>query len=603
MTDKQADSSEQQTPDAVLQQMNEVAQQSQRALQAFWERQAKESAEGGFSLMDSSSISNAFADWSLKLMQDPAKLVEAQFSYWQEQMKVWQSFATRATGGEATPGVQPEPGDRRFKDPAWNEDMVCDYMKQSYLVSAKWLQGLAHNTGDLDPKEQERVDFYTRQFISALSPSNFAMTNPAVLKKARETGGQSLVDGLKHMLGDLEKGRGQLKISMTDEAAFEVGTNVATTPGEVIFQNDLMQLIQYTPTTEKVYKRPLLLVPPWINKFYILDLQPKNSFIKHAVDQGHTVFVVSWINPDETLAHKAFDDYMNEGPLAALDAIEQATGEKSVNILGFCIGGILVSSTLAYLAAKGQASRVASATFLTSLFDFKETGEVSVFIDDDQVAQIEKHVKEKGYLEGTHMANMFSMMRENDLIWSFVVNNYLLGREPMAFDLLYWNGDSTRLPATMLLFYLREIYQQNRLREPGGISMAGTPIDLASVETPTYFMAAKEDHIAPWQSCYPGTQLLSGKNRFVLAASGHIAGVVNPPAAKKYGHWTNTSLPEDPNAWLEKADWHEGSWWTDWYRWLSRKSGAKVAARTPGEGKLKPIESAPGSYVRIRASE
>ncbi len=603
MNDKQADSSEQQTPDAVLQQMNEVAQQSQRALQAFWERQAKESAAGGFSLMDSSSISNAFADWSLKLMQDPAKLVESQFSYWQEQMKVWQSFATRAAGGDATPGVQPEPGDRRFKDPAWSEDMVCDYMKQSYLVSAKWLQGLAHNTGDLGPKEQERVDFYTRQFISALSPSNFAMTNPAVLKKARETGGQSLVEGLKHMLSDLEKGRGQLKISMTDESAFEVGTNVATTPGEVIFQNDLMQLIQYTPTTDKVYKRPLLLVPPWINKFYILDLQPKNSFIKHAVDQGHTVFVVSWINPDETLAHKSFDDYMSDGPLAALDAIEQATGEKSVNILGFCIGGILVSSTLAYLAAKGQSSRVASATFLTSLFDFKETGEVSVFIDDDQVAQIEKHVKEKGYLEGTHMANMFSMMRENDLIWSFVVNNYLLGREPMAFDLLYWNGDSTRLPATMLLFYLREIYQQNRLREPGGISMAGTPIDLRSIETPTYFMAAKEDHIAPWQSCYPGTQLLSGKNRFVLAASGHIAGVVNPPAAKKYGHWTNTSLPEDPNEWLEKADWHEGSWWTDWYRWLSRKSGAKVAARTPGEGKLKPIESAPGSYVRIRASE
>lgn len=603
MTDKQTSKIDQPDPEAMLQQMHEVAQQSQRVLKAFWERQSEEAASGEFSVMDAGSISNAFADWSFKLMQDPAKLVESQFDYWQEQMKVWQSFATRAVNGEAEPATQPEAGDRRFKDPAWNEDMLCDYMKQSYLVSAKWLQGLTHKADGLDPKEQERVDFYTRQFISALSPSNFAMTNPAVLKKARETGGQSLVDGLKHMLSDLEKGRGQLKISMTDEAAFDVGTNVATTPGEVIFQNDLMQLIQYTPSTEKVYKRPLLLVPPWINKFYILDLQPKNSFIKHAVDQGHTVFIVSWVNPDEKLAHKSFDDYMKEGPLAALDAIQQATGEKSVNILGFCIGGILVSSTLAYLAAKGQADRVTSATFLTSLFDFKETGEVSVFIDDEQVAQIEQHVQQKGYLEGSHMANMFSMMRENDLIWSFVVNNYLLGREPMAFDLLYWNGDSTRLPATMLLFYLREIYQQNRLREPGGISMDGTPIDLTKVEVPTYFLAAKDDHIAPWQSCYPGTQLMSGKNRFVLSSSGHIAGVVNPPAANKYGHWTSDKLPEAPTEWLENADFHEGSWWTDWYRWLSRKSGAKVAARTPGSGKLKSIEKAPGSYVRVRASE
>ena len=444
MTNKPSSSDNQPDPEAVLRQMNEVAQQSQRALQAFWDRQAEESASGGFSLVDSDSISNAFSDWSHKLMKDPAKLVESQFEFWQEQMKVWQSFATRAAGKEVSPAVQPEPGDRRFKDPAWSEDTVCDYMKQSYLVSAKWLQGLAHEAEDLDPKEQERVDFYTRQFISALSPSNFAATNPAVLKKARETGGQSLVDGLKHMLSDLEKGRGKLKISMTDEAAFEVGVNVATTPGKVVFQNDLMQLIQYNPTTDDVYKRPLLLVPPWINKFYILDLQPKNSFIKHAVDQGHTVFIVSWVNPDKSLAHKSFDDYMTDGPLAALEAIKEATGEEVVNILGFCIGGILVSSTLAYLAATGQAKRIKSATFLTSLFDFKETGEVSVFIDDDQVAQIEKHVAEKGYLEGHHMANMFSMMRENDLIWSFVVSNYLLGREPMAFDLLYWNGDSTR---------------------------------------------------------------------------------------------------------------------------------------------------------------
>lgn len=603
MTNKPTSPDDKPDPEAALRQVNEVAMQSQRALQAFWDRQAEESASGGFSMVDASSISHAFTDWSLKLMQDPAALVETQFQFWQDQMKVWQSFASRATGKEVDPAVHPEPGDRRFKDPGWSEDMVCDYLKQSYLVSAKWLQCLANRAEDMDPKKQERVDFYTRQFISALSPSNFAATNPAVLKKARDTGGQSLVDGLKHMLGDLEKGRGQLKISMTDEAAFEVGVNVATTAGKVVFQNDLMQLIQYSPTTDEVYKRPLLLVPPWINKFYILDLQPKNSFIKHAVDQGHTVFIISWVNPDKSLAHKSFEDYMTDGPLAALEAIKQATGEDVVNILGFCIGGILVSSTLAYLAATGQAKRIKSATFLTSLFDFKETGEVSVFIDDDQVAQIEKHVAEKGYLEGHHMANMFSMMRENDLIWSFVVSNYLLGREPMAFDLLYWNGDSTRLPATMLLFYLKKIYQQNLLRQPGGISMAGTPIDLRSVKTPTYLLAAKDDHIAPWQSCYPGTQLLSGKNRFVLSASGHIAGVVNPPAANKYGFWTNEKLPEDSGEWLEGADWQEGSWWTDWHPWLAGHGGAKVPARTPGTGKLKPVEDAPGSYVRVRASE
>lgn len=600
MTDKESPGTTQPDAETMMQQINEVTQQSQRVLQAFWEKQARDAGSGEFSVVDPSAVSNAFTDWSMKMMQNPTRLLETQFDFWQGQMKVWQNITTRAAGGKVEPVAAPESGDRRFKDPSWNEDLLCDYMKQSYLVSARWLQDLTRQADDLDPREQERVDFYTRQFISALSPSNFALSNPAVLKKARETGGQSLVEGLKHMLSDLEKGRGQLKISMTDEEAFEVGKNVATTPGQVVYQNDLMQLIQYNPTTEKVFKRPLLIVPPWINKFYILDLQPKNSFIKHAVDQGHTVFVVSWVNPDKSLAHKAFDDYMKDGPLAALDAIEQATGEKSVNILGFCIGGILVSSTLAYLAAKRKANRVASATFLTSLFDFKETGEVSVFIDDAQVAQIERHVKEKGFLEGKHMANMFSMMRENDLIWSFVVNNYLLGREPMAFDLLYWNGDSTRLPATMLLFYLREIYQQNLLREPGGISLSGTPIDLSKVKTPTYFLAAKEDHIAPWKSCYPGTQLLSGDNRFVLAASGHIAGVVNPPAANKYGHWTADELPEQADEWLEGADWHDGSWWTDWYSWLSKKGGAKVAARQPGDGDLTPIEAAPGSYVKVR---
>jgi polyhydroxyalkanoate synthase len=403
-------------------------------------------------------------------------------------------------------------------------------------------------------------------------------------------------------LDDLERGKGRLQITMADPDAFEVGRNVATTPGKVIFQNDLIQLIQYAPSTAEVYKQPLLIVPPWINKFYVLDLQPKNSLIKWCVDQGLSVFVISWVNPREDLAHKDFQDYMLDGPLAALDAIERATGEREASVLGFCIGGILVSATLAWLAAKGD-ERVKSATFLASLFDFEEVGEVAVFIDDQQLCKIEEHVAERGYLEGHHMAEMFNLMRENDLIWSFVVNNYLMGREPPPFDLLYWNADSTRLPATMLISYLRKMYRQNLLMQPGGLVLAGVPIDLRRIRTPTYFLTTRDDHIAPWRSCYPGTQAFKGPKRFVLGASGHIAGVVNPPAANKYGYWTNAKLPPDPDAWLTGAEQHAGSWWPDWMAWLSRRSGKKVPARRPGEGGLAPLEDAPGSYVKVRASE
>ena len=501
-------------PSAAARQFADVAEQSQRAMQAFWQRQMQDSQGSGFSLFDAQSVGNAFMEWSGALMKDPNRLIDMQVGFWKDQSALWQTMGKRVTGEAVDPVVEPGRGDRRFKDNAWNEELMYDYLKQSYLLSARWMRGITSETRDLDPKAQEKVDFYTRQYLSALSPSNFAATNPAVLKKTQETGGQNLVDGLKHMLSDLEKGRGRLKISMTDEEAFEVGKNVATTPGKVVYQNELMQLIQYSPTTDTVHTRPLLIVPPWINKFYILDLQPKNSFVKHAVDQGHTVFIVSWVNPGPELADKTFEDYMTLGPLAAMDAIEEATDETEVTILGFCIGGILVSAMLAYMAKTGKADRIKAATFLTSLFEFSDVGEVSVFVDAEQIEQIEKHVTEKGYLEGHHMANMFSMMRENDLIWSFVVNNYLLGREPMAFDLLYWNSDSTRLPAAMLVFYLREIYQNNRLREPGGITLLGESLDLADVKTPTYLMAAKEDHIAPWKSCFAGTSLFTGSPTF-----------------------------------------------------------------------------------------
>jgi len=583
--------------------IGELTEQSQRMIENFWQRQLAQKPDDDFTLVDQNALTEAFFELGVKLMADPAKLLEAQLTFWQSQAVLWEHMFKRFQGEEVEPLIQPERGDRRFRDNAWDDELLFDYIKQSYLLSAQWMRGLVDEVEDQDPETKKRLAFFTRQFISAMSPTNFAATNPAVLEKAKATGGQNLMEGLKHLLADLERGEGRLKISMVDEEAFIVGKNVATSEGQVIYQNDLMQLIQYAPSTETVFKRPLLLVPPWINKFYILDLQPKNSFIKHAVDQGHTVFVISWANPSKAHAKKSFDNYLLEGPLAAIKAIEEATGECEINILGFCIGGILVSTLLGHLAVKNESGRIKSATLLAALFDFKEVGEARVFIDDRQVQQIERQIEGKGYLEGHHMGDMFSMMRENDLIWSFVVNNYLMGREPLAFDLLYWNADSTRLPATMLAQYLKQFYQENRLREPGGLTMAGTPIDLSKVKTPIYMMAAKDDHIAPWRSCYPGTALFSGPKKFILAASGHVAGVVNPPAAQKYGHWTNSKRPVDPDAWLEGATWHEGSWWTDWYRWLKTKAGKKVPARVIGEGKLKPIEPAPGAYVAIRGDD
>ena len=589
-------------PGAAAERFTEFAERSQRMVQAFWERQAAAEGGDGFAIADPRAIGRAFMALGTRLMSDPTRLAEAQVQLWQDSVALWQSTVQRMMGQEAAPVIEPERGDRRYKDQAWSEDLVYDYVKQSYLLSARWLRGLVKDVPGLERGEQEKVDFFTRQFVSAVAPSNFVKSNPAVLRKAKETNGQNLLDGLEHLLTDLERGKGRLQISMSDYEAFEVGKNVATSPGKVVFQNDLIQLIQYSPSTEQVYKRPFLIVPPWINKFYILDLQPKNSLIKWCVDQGLTTFVISWVNPRKDLSHKDFQDYMLEGPLAALDAIEQATGEREINILGFCIGGILTASTLAYLAAKGD-DRIKSATFLAALFDFGEVGEVSVFIDDEQIGQMESHIRETGYLEGHHMGDMFSMMRENDLIWSFVVNNYLLGREPPPFDLLYWNSDATRLPAAMLLFYLRQVYRENRLLKPGGLELNGVPIDLRQVKTPVYLFATKEDHIAPWTSCYPGTQALAGPKKFVLGASGHIAGVINPPAGNKYGYWTNQRLPADPEKWFEGATWHEGSWWPDWSAWLARKGGKKVPARQPGDGQLKPLEDAPGSYVKVRASE
>jgi len=516
-------------------------------------------------------------------------------------LTLWQRTTQRFLGGSAEPMIEPPAGDRRFRDKAWTDNTLFDFIKQSYLLTARWLQGTVKQVDGIDERTARKIDFYTRQFVDAIAPSNFLMTNPEVLRATIESRGENLINGLKNLIDDLERGKGRLAIKMTDMAAFRIGENIALTPGKVVYQNDLLQLIQYVPTTATVKRRPLLIMPPWINKFYILDLQPANSFIRWAVGEGHTVFVVSWVNPDERLATKTFADYMREGPLAALDAIEQAIGEREANVIGYCLGGTLLASTLAYMAVKRD-TRIKSATYFVAMVDFAEAGELSVFIDEEQLAALEERMDAKGYLEGRAMATTFNMLRANDLIWSFVVNNYLLGKSPFPFDLLYWNADSTRMPAAMQSFYLRNMYQENLLVKPGGISLDGVPIDLRKIKTPSFLLSTREDHIAPWRSTYAATQIYKGPVKFVLSASGHIAGVVNPPGSK-YGHWENDNNPPTPEEWFATATAVPGSWWPVWERWVSQYSGGEVPARHPGYGKLKPIEDAPGSYVKVRAED
>ena len=575
--------------------MTDIAERSQRLVTDWLNRQSHEIPE-----LDPLNIGSAFLEMTAQIAANPAKLMQAQIGFWQDYMTLWQNTARRFWGQEAPPVIQADPKDRRFKDAAWKEHEVFDFIKQSYLLSARFIQDVVSHTDGLDAKTAQKVDFYSRQFIDAMSPSNFLLTNPEVLRKTAETGGENLLRGLSNLLGDLERGRGSLHIKMTDLDAFKLGENIGVSPGKVVYQNDLCQLIQYSPATEQVLKRPLVIVPPWINKFYILDLRPKNSFVRWAVSQGHTVFVVSWVNPDERLADKGFEDYLQEGILDVLDAIERATGEREINAIGYCLGGTLLSSALAVMAERGD-DRVKSATFFVTLMDFREAGELKVFIDEEQLKALEEKMNKRGYLEGSEMATTFNMLRANDLIWSFVVNNYLLGQDPFPFDLLYWNGDSTRMPARMHSFYLRNMYQRNLLKDPGGISLLGTPIDLRRVKVPAYFLSTREDHIAPWRSTYRGTQLLSGPKRFVLAASGHIAGVVNPPGEGKYGHWVSDDLPPESEQWLAGATEMSGSWWPDWQRWITALDNQRVPAREPGAGGLRVIEDAPGSYVKVKA--
>ena len=578
--------------------MARIAETSQHMVSDFLNRQ---SGADGLGMADPLNIGHAFLEMAARMMTDPAKIMQAQMSLWQDYLNLWQNATLRFLGEATQPIVTPAKEDKRFKDAAWNENVVFDYLKQSYLLTARWLQQTTRSVQGLDEKTAKKVDFYTRQFVDAMAPSNFVMTNPEVLRTTIETGGENLLRGLNNLLTDLERGRGSLSIRMTDPDAFRIGGNIAVTPGKVVYRNDLMELIQYAPATETVHRRPLLIVPPWINKYYILDLRETNSLIRWATEQGHTTFVISWVNPDEHLAQKSFEDYMFEGPLDALTAVEQATGESEVNAVGYCLGGTLLASTLAYMAAKGD-RRIQSATYLATLVDFSEVGEIAVFIDEEQIEALEQRMSRTGYLEGNAMATTFNMLRANDLIWSFVVSNYLLGKDPFPFDLLYWNSDATRMPAAMHSFYLRKMYQENRLIEPGGIELGGVAIDLRTIETPSFMVATREDHIAPWRTVYQATQLYAGPVKFVLGASGHIAGIVNPPAAKKYNYWTSETCPPDAEEWLKQAQQKPGSWWPEWQEWLTRYAGEKVPARQPGTGKLKALADAPGTYVKVRTA-
>ncbi|SMB21837.1 Poly-beta-hydroxybutyrate polymerase [Sterolibacterium denitrificans] len=585
-------------PKEVAKIYGEIAQRASKLLTDHIQRQVK---KGVASPADELGIAQAFMDMMANLLANPYRLAQAQMNLVRDYLSLWQHSMLRFAGMDTQPVVTPEKGDKRFNDEEWENNFLFDFMKQSYLITARHIHDTVCCVEGLPENSQKKVNFFTRQFIDALAPTNFAVTNPEVLRETVKSHGQNLLNGFNNLLRDIEAGDGQLRVKMTDPEAFEVGRNVGTTPGKVIFQNELMQLIQFEPATKEVYKRPLLIIPPWINKYYILDLRPSNSFIKWALEQGHTIFVISWVNPDERLAQKAFDDYLTEGALTALEAVCRQTGEKEVNLVGYCLGGTLLASTIGYLDTIKD-KRIASATYFVALIDFSMPGELGVFIDEQQVSSLEKKMEERGYLEGAEMATTFNMLRANDLIWSFVVNNYLLGKQPFPFDLLYWNSDSTRMPYRMHSYYLRNMYMKNLLKEPGGITLAGVPIDVNQIRTPSYFISTIEDHIAPWKSVYLGARRMAGPVRFVLGGSGHIAGIVNPPAANKYCYWTSDAkkLPETPEEWFDITEQQPGSWWNDWQAWVTALNDEKVPARNPAKGKLKVIEDAPGAYVKFR---
>ncbi len=529
---------------------------------------------------------------------DPQRVMEAQTRLVNGYLDLWSSSMRRMMGEPATPAAEPAPGDKRFQDEDWRANQFFDFLKQIYLISTRWAESMVEDAGDLDPHTRQKADFYIKQIAAAVSPSNFVLTNPELLKETVASNGANLVRGMKMLAEDIKAGHGDLKIRQSDTTKFKLGVNMALTPGKVIHQNGICQLIQYEAATDTVLKRPLLIVPPWINKFYILDLNPEKSFIKWAVDQGHTVFVISWVNPDERLAEKSFEHYMNEGILESLDVIQKVTRVREVNAIGYCVGGTLLAVTLAYMAAKGD-ERIKSATLFTTQVDFQNAGDLRVFVDEEQIKILEERMSERGYLEGSKMANAFNSLRANDLIWPYFINNYVRGKEPFPFDLLYWNSDSTRMPAANHSFYLRNCYLENKLAT-GEMEIGGVKLDLKKVTVPIYNLATREDHIAPAKSVFYGSSLFGGPVEFVLSGSGHIAGVINPPDRHKYQYWTDGEPTGTLEDWMATATENKGSWWPHWHTWAESLEPARTKPRKIGGGRLNAIEDAPGSYVTIK---
>ena len=555
--------------------------------------------------LDPLNISGAMMNLVKAMGGNRDQVAQAQAEWWNNFMTLWETTARRMLGGEAPSVAEPAPGDRRFRADEWQQNEVFDFIKQSYLLTANAMQDMVGKLNGLDDKERGRVAFYTRQFADAFAPTNFPLTNPDVLKATIASNGENLVKGLDNLLADIERGQGELSIRQSADG-FVIGENIATAPGKVVFRNDTMELLQYSPSTDEVHERPLLIFPPWINKFYIIDLRPENSFVRWLTAQGYTVFLVSWVNPGADMADAGFEDYMQGGIFAALDAVEKATGVRDPNCVGYCIGGTLLAATLAYMAAKHD-DRIHSATFWAAQTDFSDAGELSVFVDEAQLGALKSKMdSEGGVLPGSKMAGAFNMLRANDLIWSFVINNYLLGKQPIPFDLLYWNSDTTRMPEKLHLSYLRQCYKENALAT-GKMELAGVNLYLSKVKVPVYLQSAREDHIAPAASVFKSVNLFGGPVRFIIAGSGHIAGVINPPAANKYQHWTNDAFEKgsggakDIETWRAGATEHAGSWWPDWDHWLSKLSGKKIPARKPGDGKLKVLGDAPGTYVKVKA--
>jgi polyhydroxyalkanoate synthase len=535
-----------------------------------------------------------------RIAAQPEKLMRAQADLFARYMDLWQQAARRLAGATAEPVAEPARGDKRFADPDWTENPVFDVIKQSYLLTSNWLNGLIAEVEGVDPLSKRRVEFFMKMLTDAFAPTNFLASNPAALKELASSRGESLVRGMEHFLADLERGGGQLAIAQTDYEMFRIGENVATAPGKVVFRNELIELLQFSPTTDEVYEIPLVIFPPWINKYYILDLRPENSMIRWLTSQGVTVFVASWVNPDAHLAEKCFEDYMREGVYAGVAAAMEQCGSPSVNAVGYCIGGTLLSASLAHMAAK-KVSPIASATFFAAQQDFSEAGDLLLFTSEDWLKDLERKMDEAGgVLSGQSMADTFNALRANDLVWSFFVNNYLLGKEPKPFDLLFWNSDQTRMPKRLHLFYLRRFYGDNAMAK-GELELDGVRLDLKAVKTPIYVQSSKEDHIAPARSVYKGARLFGGPVTFTMAGSGHIAGVINHPDAHKYQHWTNSELPPTLEEWQAGATEHPGSWWPHWMAWLSERSGKKVPARDPAKGKFKPLGDAPGEYVKVKS--